>query len=243
MFEQTFLEQSSAVRRPWPLALSFMAQAVFTGAIMMVPLLHTAQLALRPTPLLLYAPPKPLPPPPAAQPVHSQAIAAQMLRPVFQPVFTAPRRIPTSIVMSPEPFPVPDFPVSAITGVAAALPFGPPVIGLESKPLASANTTAAHTKQQFLRVGGSVQSAKLLAQPKPVYPALAKAARVSGTVRLQAIIGRDGTIRNLQLIGGPPLLVAAALEAVSRWTYQPTLLNGEPVEVFTEIQVNFSLNQ
>ena len=87
-----------------------------------------------------------------------------------------------------------------------------------------------------------MQSAKLLAQPKPVYPSLAKAARVAGTVRLQAIIGRDGTIRNLQLIGGPPLLVAAALEAVSRWTYQPTLLNGDPVEVFTEIQVNFSLN-
>jgi len=88
-----------------------------------------------------------------------------------------------------------------------------------------------------------VQSAKLLQQPKPVYPALARSARVSGTVRLQAIIGRDGTIRNLQLVGGPPLLIAAALEAVSRWTYKPTLLNNEPVEVFTEIEVNFTLNQ
>ena len=92
-------------------------------------------------------------------------------------------------------------------------------------------------------MGGNVQQAKLLAQPRPVYPPLAKQARISGTVRFTAIIGRDGTIQNLTMLSGHPLLVAAATEAVKQWRYQPTLLNGEPVEVVTQIDVNFTLSQ
>jgi protein TonB len=94
-----------------------------------------------------------------------------------------------------------------------------------------------------ISVGGNVQSARLIAQPKPVYPPLAKQARISGTVRFTAIIGRDGTIQNLTLLGGHPLLVQSATEAVKQWRYQPTLLNGEPVEVVTQIDVNFTLSQ
>jgi protein TonB len=60
---------------------------------------------------------------------------------------------------------------------------------------------------------------------------------------LQAIIGRDGSIRNLQVLSGPPLLINVAREAVQQWRYQPTLLNGEPVEVITEIDVNFTMGQ
>ena len=73
------------------------------------------------------------------------------------------------------------------------------------------------------------------------YPPLAKMARIQGTVRLEAIISKDGTIQDLKVIQGHPLLVKAALEAVQRWRYQPTLLNGEPVEVVTEIDVNYTL--
>jgi protein TonB len=80
-----------------------------------------------------------------------------------------------------------------------------------------------------------------VSQPKPVYPPLAKAARVQGTVSFQAVIGTDGTVRNLQLISGPPLLVQAAMMAVQQWVYEPTLLNGKPVEVITTIDVNFTL--
>jgi protein TonB len=93
-----------------------------------------------------------------------------------------------------------------------------------------------------LRVGTGVQAANLIFGPKPVYPQLAKSARVQGTIKLQAIIAVDGTIKNLRLISGPPLLVNAAVEAVRRWQYKPTLLNGSPVEVITEIDVNFTLN-
>ncbi len=94
-----------------------------------------------------------------------------------------------------------------------------------------------------MRVGGNVQQANLIRQPKPLYPPLAKAARVQGTVKFQATISKEGTIQNLQLLSGPPLLVQAAMQAVKQWVYKPTLLNGEPVEVITTIDVNFTLSQ
>jgi periplasmic protein TonB len=94
-----------------------------------------------------------------------------------------------------------------------------------------------------IRVGGDVQMAKLLRKIIPEYPPLAKTARVSGVVRLLGVIAKDGTIQNLQLISGHPLLARAALEAVKQWVYQPTLLNGQPVEVIAPIDVNFTLGQ
>lgn len=74
-----------------------------------------------------------------------------------------------------------------------------------------------------------------------MYPALARQARIQGAVHFTAIIGKDGVIQNLHLVVGHPLLAEAARQAVSEWRYQPTLLNGEPVEVVTEIEVNFTL--
>jgi protein TonB len=93
------------------------------------------------------------------------------------------------------------------------------------------------------RVGGAVQAAKLVNRVQPIYPPLARQTRISGTVRLHAIIGKDGTVQQLQVESGHPLLVQSALDAVKQWRYQPTLLNGEPVEVDTEIDVIFSLAQ
>ena len=83
--------------------------------------------------------------------------------------------------------------------------------------------------------------AKLIRKVIPEYPVLAKGARISGVVHLIGIIAKDGTIRNLQLIGGHPILARAALEAVEQWVYEPTLLNGEPVEVIAPIEVSFTL--
>jgi len=93
-----------------------------------------------------------------------------------------------------------------------------------------------------INVGGQVQSAKLVNQVRPIYPPLAKQARISGTVRLHAIISKDGSIQQLEMVSGHPLLVQAALDAVRQWRYQPTLLNGEPVEVETFIEVVFTLS-
>jgi protein TonB len=88
-----------------------------------------------------------------------------------------------------------------------------------------------------------VEAARLIFGPKPAYPRLAIMARIQGAVRLEAIIGRDGRVEHLTVVEGHPLLVGAATDAVSRWRYQPTLLNGEPVEVETEIVVSFTLGE
>jgi len=76
---------------------------------------------------------------------------------------------------------------------------------------------------------------------EPTYPAIAKTARVQGTVILAAVIGKDGTIENLHVVSGHPLLQGAAMEAVKQWRYRPYILNGEPVEVDTQVVVNFTL--
>ncbi len=118
-----------------------------------------------------------------------------------------------------------------VNSVPSAAPPPPP------PPSAGARTPGR------LTIGGSVQQAKLIRQVRPVYPPLAKQARVSGVVGLDAIIAKDGTILELTAVpGANPLLVAAAIEAVKQWVYAPTLVNGQPVEVKTRIDVNFTLN-
>jgi TonB family protein len=94
-----------------------------------------------------------------------------------------------------------------------------------------------------IRVGGNVQQNLLISQPPAVYPPLAKQARIQGVVKLSATIAKDGTMQHLDVISGHPLLIEAAMEAVRQWVYKPTLLNGQPVEVVTEIDVNFTLAQ
>jgi TonB family protein len=103
-----------------------------------------------------------------------------------------------------------------------------------------AQETEAQT--QRIRVGGNVQAANLIAKVTPVYPPLAKQARVQGAVRLNVIIDKEGSVKNLQLVSGHPILVPAAVEAVKQWKYKPTLLNGNPVEVITIVDINFTLS-
>jgi protein TonB len=80
----------------------------------------------------------------------------------------------------------------------------------------------------------------MISQVRPTYPPLAKQARIQGVVVLEAVIGKDGSIQNLRVITGHPLLIKAAQDAVSQWRYKPTMLNGEPVEVVTTVTVNFA---
>jgi protein TonB len=113
----------------------------------------------------------------------------------------------------------------------------PPILPVAPKPAEAAAPIAR------LRVGSGVQAALIINKVIPVYPPLARQTRTSGIVRFTAIIARDGTIQNLTLISGHPMLVPAATEAVRQWRYRPTLLNGEPVEVIAPIEVIFTLNQ
>jgi TonB family protein len=104
-------------------------------------------------------------------------------------------------------------------------------------------TTNSEIDGQRIKVGGNVQSSKLIRQIRPVYPADAKAARIQGVVKLSAVIAKDGTIKQLEVISGHPLFIAPTLEAVRQWVYETTLLNGSPVEVQTQIDVNYTLSQ
>jgi len=135
---------------------------------------------------------------------------------------------------------------TALAGGLAARAFplegAPEFVAIEAVGVGSSQEASPPPEAQRLRVGGGVQARKLISQEPPVYPPLAKQARIQGTVRLTAIIAKDGTVKDLQLVNGHPLLVAAAQEAVRKWRYEPTLLNGEPVEVITQIDVNFTLS-
>jgi protein TonB len=127
------------------------------------------------------------------------------------------------------------------TGTGSS-PFGTVRITPPPEPQPATEKPAPKPKPiQRITVGGVVQQGKLISGPSPIYPALAKQARVSGVVRLQAVIARNGSIMDLHAVTGNPLLIPAALAAVRLWVFQPTYLNGEPVEVATDIEVKFLL--
>jgi protein TonB len=92
-------------------------------------------------------------------------------------------------------------------------------------------------------VSGAAQQKKLVKMVRPAYPPEAKAKGIQGTVKLQAIIGKDGAVKELKVLGGPEELVPPSVEAVKQWVYEPTLRDGEPVEVITDINVNYALGK
>jgi TonB family protein len=94
-----------------------------------------------------------------------------------------------------------------------------------------------------IRMGGAVMQQKLESQTKPMYPPLAREARIAGVVILEAVVGKEGNVQEVRVVSGHPLLQQSAVDAVSQWRYQPTLLNGVPMEVVTTITVTFSLAQ
>jgi protein TonB len=106
---------------------------------------------------------------------------------------------------------------------------------------ASPAPNSSTPKPKSIRVGGGVASANLIHQVKPVYPKDAKKQHITGTVLLHAIIGKDGTIENLEYVSGPPELTPSAMEAVKKWRYKPMLFNGDPVRVDTAISVIYRL--
>ena len=250
MFEQTFVEGRGQTTKSWTIVVSFIGQCLMIGVAILIPLIYTDSLPRTQLTSFLVAPPPPPPPPPppAAAPVK----AVRMVPRQFDAGrLMAPKVIPKEIAMIKEDE-LP--PMSSGAGVVGGIPGGVPggtpggVIGgiISSVPQAAPPpppvvAAPKPVAPQRIRVGGNVQQAKLVNQPKPVYPPLAKQARIQGTVRFNAIIGRDGAIANLTVVSGHPLLVPSALEAVRQWKYQPTLLNGEPVEVVTQIDVNFTL--
>jgi len=229
---------------------------MFVAAAVLTPMMYPDVLKVAKASIPLSVPLAPPPPPP---PAGNPAPKTAPTKPTEPPkVFVPPTKVPTEVAKNlPEDPNPPQFeprvgvPGGDPRGKEGGVPNGVPesigdprnVIPLPPPPPPPAEVKKANPAPTGpVRVGGDVQAAKILSQPKPAYPALARSIRQQGTVRLSAVISRDGQVVNLTLVSGPPLLVAAAMDAVRQWRYRPTLLNGEAVEVLTQIDVNFTLN-
>ena len=244
MFEDMVVSTSTAVKtnKPWTVVLSFVFQAGFLAVLILIPLIYTEALPKTMMATLLVAPPPPPPPPPppAATPVVHVKPQVHL---IDAGKLVAPKVIPKDIKIIKEEA-EPDMGAIGGVGVPGGVAGGSMggVLGGVMGGIGAAPPPPKVAPSR-IRQGGNVQAAKLINRVQPSYPPLARQTRISGTVRLHAIIGKDGTVRELTLESGHPLLVQAALDAVRQWRYQPTLLNGEPVEVDTTIDVIFSLNQ
>jgi protein TonB len=251
MFEQTFVESVGRTNKTWTVLVSFAVQLILLGIAAIIPMIYFNVLPRTQLTSFLVAPPPPPPPPPP--PAVAPVVKVKVIPRQFDAGrLMAPKSIPKMIAeIKEDELPPPSSGAGGVVGgVAGGVAGGTPggILGgiIGSVPTAVLPPPPPPKKEaipQRIRVGGNVQQAKLVRQPRPVYPPLAKQARIQGVVRLSAIISRDGTIQHLEVVSGHPLLIPSALEAVKQWVYQPTLLNGEPVEVVTQIDVNFTLSQ
>jgi periplasmic protein TonB len=243
VFEQSIVLDHNA-NRPWNFLASLTGELVVVSLLVLIPLaysdhlpvFHWNDVILRPAP-----PPAPLPITPSRHEPDTNTST-----PAAQPrIFHYDR---TAI---PHPTPAVSFsftpeapPSIGVQGARDGVPGGSQLGGLTipvPPPPPPGQAVHASAPSAPIRVGGTVQMAKLIRMVRPEYPLLAKTARISGVVHLIGIIAKDGTIRNLQLVDGHPWLARAAMQAVAQWVYKPTLLNGEPVEVIAPIEISFTL--
>jgi protein TonB len=242
MFEDSLIESGGKLKtkRGRTSVVAFMIEFMIIGVMVLIPLIFTEALPKGQMMFLLVAPPPPPPPPPPAAAVvqHVKVIQTDIVNGELR----TPTKIPKQIKMIQEDEAPP---AMATTGVVGGVPGGIPggsMGGVIGSVLSSTPTVAPHiATPQRVRVSAGVTSGLLIRRVNPVYPPLARQARIQGMVLLQAQISKDGSIENLQLISGHPMLAPAAIEAVKQWKYKPYLLNGEPVEVDTQVQVNFTL--
>lgn len=226
-------------RRGLTTLTSFGLQALAVGVLLVLPLLRPTGLPL----LRLLSTPvslgKPLGEPPAAS-VHAGANTAPRST-ALDLTLRMPRRIPNGIPTMSDDGP------PQITGIGSSITgddIGDPN-GVRSSLFTSNSRPVVPVVPPPARVApvrlSHMSEGDLIRKILPTYPPLARSARIQGTVLLQAVISKQGVIENLRLLSGHPMLAPAAIEAVRQWRYRPYVLNNEPVEVETQITVNFSL--
>jgi protein TonB len=245
MFEDSLIESGGKLKtkRGATTLISFLFQVLLIGVLVILPLVFTEALPKQQLMTFLVAPPPPPPPPPppAAVPIK---VVKTIQSDLQNGQLRTPTKIPEKIQMIKEEEAPP--PVMSAGGVVGGVPGGVPggqmggVIGgiISSTPVAVPKVATP----QRVRVSQGVSQGLIIKKVQPPYPPLARQARIQGQVILQAEISTDGTIENLHLISGHPMLAPAAIEAVKQWRYKPYLLNGEPVAVETTVMVNFSLS-
>jgi protein TonB len=244
MFEDSLMESGGKLKSKQgaTTVVSFVLQIALIGVLVLLPLVFTEALPKQQLMTFLVAPPPPPPPPPppAAAPVK---IIKKMQSDLDNGQLRTPTAIPKKVAMIKEDEAPP--PSTGVAGVVGGVPGGVPggaMGGVLGSVIAGTPTAVPKVATpQRVRVSQGVSQGLLVRQVKPTYPPLARQARIQGTVVLQALISKDGSIQNLHLVSGHPMLAPAAIEAVKQWKYKPYFLNGEPVEVETTINVNFTL--
>lgn len=244
-----FLVATAAKTGDWKRAAIpcvYVSEIVLIGTMALVPLIYTEAL---PEALWRGVIEVPVPPPPPAAPAGVRAPRSPAHTFTLDDLMKQPTSIPPTVAqIHDEPLPPAEI-SSMTTGVQGGT--GDPRFGAlldpvmqnllsNARPQAPPPQATKPVPPRRIRIGTMI-AAKAIYQPKPQYPELARIARTEGAVVIEAVIGKDGTIEELKVLRGNPLLVNAAIEAVRQWRYLPTLLNGEPVEVVTEITVNFKL--
>lgn len=231
MFEDSTFESTGSIHtgsRKWMVA-TFALNSSILLALILLPLIYPQALPRISTILLMEAPP----PVPAPKPMPQHATAAPSQ--LQNSSVLAPTVIPTHAVILSDPGPLSPPTIADLCGDN-----GPN----SSIFVGSSHVTVAQQKPRApTPISSGVMSGLLIQKTVPSYPAIARAARIQGTVVLQATISRNGTIENLRAVGGPAMLQQAALDAVKSWRYRPYLLDGAPVEVETTVSVVFSLQQ
>jgi periplasmic protein TonB len=240
MFEDATFESAGRIKtksKYWAMA-TFITNCSVLVLLILIPLIYPEALPKAAMQTLLVAPPPPPPPPPPPTPVtevHVVRVQSEMMNNQL----TAPTRIPHDIKMvtEKEAPPVANFGVAGMEGLGGS---GGGVLGSVFGGSSSGPKVKAELPKK-VNISAGVAVGLLLQKTTPIYPPIAKAARVSGTVVLQATISRTGSIENLRVVSGPAMLQQAALDAVKTWRYRPYLLNNEPVEVETTVNVIFTL--
>ena len=246
MFEASLVNDTARTARPYTVSCSIILQVVAAAFAVAYPLWHIEALPFlplkAPSPFrkaMTLVDPKPAQPQARSMPMPKNRV---FVFPTVRARNNAPvANFPDEALNLPEagdPGPV----------VPGAIPGSGPVGNgaiIVDKPVArttpAPEVKSAPVPSVPVRVGGKVRAPELIHDVRPAYPALAKQIRVQGVVRIEAIISRDGVIRDARVVSGHPLLVAAALDAVRQWRYRPTVLNDQPVEVALALEVNFIL--
>jgi periplasmic protein TonB len=193
----------------------------------------------------LYAPP-PVPAPPVPpQPSRALMHGATKTQFKLDDIQYAPDTIPKGISQAPDE--AVDFPgiERTITGIGVSDPrpvAREAITGLMAEPPGPLPRLEPPRRPDRIIVGGRLQESKCIYRPDPIYPELARRAHISGTVLLEAVIDEEGSIAEIKVLSGHPLLREAAVQAVKRWKYSPTVLNGEPYQVLATVTVEFRLH-
>jgi periplasmic protein TonB len=241
MFEDSLIDDKIKTKRGAATVVSFVLQMVLVGIAVLIPLLFTEALPTHQLMTQIVAPPPPPPPPP---PAATQAATARHEEVPVKSELSVPVRIPQKIAMIKEaPATGAAAPPSTVAGVVGGVPggvAGGTVGGVVGGVLNSVGT-AMPTAPKRVRVTSGVTEGLLTHKVMPDYPQAAKSAHMQGTVVLAAVIGKDGAVKDLKVVSGPPVLAQSAMAAVKQWRYKPYYLNGQATEVDTTINVNFKL--